>query len=270
MGIANVIPGLSGGTLAVIFNIYTEIIDALNRVFQHPLQTLKRMSYYLIGIFLGVIAAIFLVSSMYKHAPIPTSFLFIGFIFGGVPFLYRSIEIPRLKLKGFLLMGVFFCVIAFMPFLQERQAVFYEGIMGGIVLLLLGAVAAGAMVIPGFSGSMLLMALGHYQNVIELLKNSVRALVTLDFTAFGNHFYLLTMFALGIVLGIVLIAKVIKWVMIHHKNAFFYAVLGMVLASPISVVYFINGSTIGLLDILLGAISLILGIVVSHKLILLK
>ena len=167
-------------------------------------------------------------------------------------------------------MGVFFCVIAFMPFLQERQAVFYEGIMGGIVLLLLGAVAAGAMVIPGFSGSMLLMALGHYQNVIELLKNSVRALVTLDFTAFGNHFYLLTMFALGIVLGIVLIAKAIKWVMIHHKNAFFYAVLGMVLASPISVVYFINGSTIGLLDILLGAISLILGIVVSHKLILLK
>src|SRR5690554_4441436 len=84
MGIANIIPGVSGGTIAVIFRIYDKLIEAINKAFKKPLEALKDTYLLIIGIILGVLIGVFLISYGYEAFPLPTTLIFIGLIFGGI------------------------------------------------------------------------------------------------------------------------------------------------------------------------------------------
>ena len=85
IGIANIIPGFSGGTMAVILNIYERFINGLSNLFSHPLKTLKDIWAILIGIVVGVVISIVAITKLLSLFPIPTVLFFVGLIIGSIP-----------------------------------------------------------------------------------------------------------------------------------------------------------------------------------------
>ena len=100
IGIANVIPGFSGGTMAIIFNVYERIINAFSDVLKHPIKVIKDVWSIALGLVAGIIIAIVGIVKLLELATIPTVMLFVGLIIGSIPFIYLSIkkyEKPKCK-----------------------------------------------------------------------------------------------------------------------------------------------------------------------------
>ena len=85
IGVANIIPGVSGGTMMVSMGIYDKIIGAVNNIFKEWKQSLKTLLPYAIGMLLGIAGLSFCITYFFEHFPLQTAFLFIGLIFGGLP-----------------------------------------------------------------------------------------------------------------------------------------------------------------------------------------
>ena len=157
----------------------------------------------------------------------PTIFAFIGLILGGLGVIFRRVKVKDFKVTGWLLFTVFFALVIVLPLLRAPTAQAASVSFGSILLMvLLGMIASATMVIPGVSGSMVLMLLGYYEAVI----GSLNGLRGGDFSSL----VILGPFAVGIVLGIFLIAKLISALLEKAPTLTFAAILGLVLASPVA------------------------------------
>ncbi len=157
----------------------------------------------------------------------PTIFAFIGLIVGGLGVIFRRVRMKDFKLGGWAVFAAFFALVVVLPLLSIPRAQTASASFGSILLMvLLGAIASATMVIPGVSGSMVLMLLGYYEAVIGSL-NSLRGG---DFSSL----VILAPFGVGIVLGLFLIAKLISTLIEKAPTMTFAAILGLVLGSPIA------------------------------------
>ena len=157
----------------------------------------------------------------------PTIFAFIGLILGGLGVIFRRVRPKDFKAGGWLLFAAFFALVVVLPLLSAPRAQTADASFGNILLMvILGMIASATMVVPGVSGSMILMLLGYYEAVISALNN-LR----------GGEFsslIILAPFAVGIVLGLFLIAKLISMLLEKAPALTFAAILGLVLASPVA------------------------------------
>ena len=119
IGIANVIPGFSGGTMAIIFNVYERIIGAFSDIFKHPIKVIKDVWAIAIGLVVGVIAAIVGIVKLLEVFTIPTIMFFVGLIIGSIPFIYLNVKKYN-KPKYFDFIGLFVAVaiLVILPFIQ--------------------------------------------------------------------------------------------------------------------------------------------------------
>ena len=99
MGIANVIPGLSGGTLAVAIGIYERLINALADALKHPIKALKEVWLILVGIVIGILFSVLGVTYMLEHFEVPSTMLFVGFILGSLPIVIKEVENVKIEKK---------------------------------------------------------------------------------------------------------------------------------------------------------------------------
>lgn len=106
-----------------------------------------------------------------------------------------------------------------------------------VILFFVGVIAAATMVIPGVSGSLVLMILGYYYGIINTIKNFLEALKAMDFDALVNGTLVLAPFGIGILIGIVAIAKLIEYLFNKHSVMTYSAIFGLVMASPIAIFY---------------------------------
>lgn len=157
MGIANIVPGVSGGTMAIIVGIYDKIINAISEVVKHPIKVIKDIWIYIVGIAVGLLIGIVAVSFLLEKAELPTTFLFIGLIVGSIPFMSKRIDEAKIKAKDIVLFIFMILVVVALPFLSLLG--FSTDSTNFILLFLVGMIAAGTMIIPGISGSMVLMTL---------------------------------------------------------------------------------------------------------------
>ena len=157
----------------------------------------------------------------------PTIFAFIGLILGGLGVIFRRVKMKDFKVTGWIVFAVFFALVVVLPLLRAPTAQAAGASFGSLLLMvLLGMVASATMVIPGVSGSMILMLLGYYEAVIGALNN----LRSGDLSSL----VILAPFAVGIVLGLFLIAKLISTLLEKAPALTFAAILGLVLASPVA------------------------------------
>lgn len=271
MGIANIIPGVSGGTLALILGIYEDFIGAISHFFSN----FKKNIYFLAPIAIGILLAIASLSRVidysYKHYPIPTSLFFVGLVIGGIPMLYSKVK-GKKEVKQASSYLIFLLTFALVIFMACSSLIFGEGLkvslsnMGFVnylLLFLVGVIAAATMVIPGVSGSLVLMLLGYYYPVIAVIK---------EFTSLknmGSNILILGVFGIGILLGIVLISKLIEFLFNKYEAKTYFGVLGFIIAStiaiPISAMLNIKVS-FDIIQILIGIIFLVFGYTISYKL----
>lgn len=237
IGLANVIPGVSGGTMMVSMGIYDRIISSINKLFKRFKESIITLLPYLIGMAIAVIAGAFGLKSAFANFPLPTNALFIGLILGSLPFIVKEMKGARIGWQGILIFILFFALVVVLKVIaREGHAEVVLSFGEVIKLIVLGAVASATMIIPGVSGSMLLKTFGYYEVVVtEAIPKLTSSLVRLDWAGVGQSLGILLPFAVGIVIGFFGIAKLIAFLFKRWKGWTYCAILGMVCASPVVV-----------------------------------
>ncbi len=261
LGIANIIPGASGGTIAVITGIFDRLMDNLSNIYKTPLKCIKNLIFIILGIIFGLLCGMFAIEKLIEVAPIPTYFFFSGLIIGGIPFLLKKVKDKPKNSKSWIILVISFVFIIGLTFLTDgTNNEFSFNIVSIIILFVLGSISFMAMVLPGVSGSMIISSLGYYDSVLGLLTNTVSDLASFTFT---TDLILLLSFGLGGIIGIICFAKVIKYLFEKYFVNTFMCILGLVSASSVGVIILAIRSD-GTSLLWLGIITLILGIISGY------
>ncbi|MDQ7087743.1 MAG: DUF368 domain-containing protein [Acidobacteriota bacterium] len=248
IGIANIIPGVSGGTFALILGIFDRLVGAINnlspRTFQVALDALRRRfdsasrqalaaewrrldAGFLVLLGLGAVVAIlscsFLIDYLLKVHYSPTLAFFIGLILPSVSIPWSMMEQRGMRL-GWALPGVA---------LTLGISLVAPGAGGGtdnlLVAFLAGAIAISAMILPGISGSYVLLVMGQYQVMLNKLTGFQRGLADgrIDLGALAWLLSLVT----GLAVGIVLFARLLNYLLDHRRSATMAFLIGLLIGS---------------------------------------
>lgn len=245
LGITNIIPGVSGGTMAVSLGIYDDMIHAITHLRKEWKSSLKVLLPIGISAVLGIALFAFVIEWLLDAYTLYTAFAFVGLILGGLPILVQSFKeslVVEKKSFNFLhvvLFVVFFLIVAWMGVAEVSgggpQTV--ELSAGPLIaLFFVGVVAAAAMVVPGISGSLLMLIFGYYYIVINAINTLNAALTGMDFAVIITNVLFLGTFGVGMLVGIALISKLIDYLFKNHPGYTYASILGLVFASPIAVI----------------------------------
>ena len=261
MGIANIIPGVSGGTLAITMGIYEELIEAISHFFTKLKKNINFLIPIIIGALLSIVIGSKVIGFSLEEYPLPTILFFTGLILGGLPMLYRKIK-GNFKPLNIIIFILTFAIIIGLMFLKSGDSVTFNNmnILGYIMLFIVGMVAAATMIIPGISGSFMLMVMGYYKPIINTIN---------DLTAFNNigtNIAILMPFGIGVLVGIVLIAKLIEFLFKKFEVPTYFGIIGFVLASIIGIFTSTENLSFSILPFIIGIVLFILGFVIAIKL----
>lgn len=266
IGLANIIPGVSGGTMMVSMGIYDTLIYCITHLFKQFKKSLMTLLPFVVGMVaaLAILSNVITWALMDEFAALPTNTLFIGLILGGLPAIFKQIKGSKKRdsILGGILFVLFFALVIFMATLKETQdtgAVISLSVLEVLKLTLMGCIASATMVIPGVSGSMMLMLMGYYYPVIGAIKNLINALVALDGGAILYNVGILLPFGIGVVIGIFAIAKLIEILLVKWKCITYGAILGLVVASPFAILMGLSLPGFNLVQVIVSVLTFILG-----------
>lgn len=338
VGLAVVIPGVSGGSMLLTIGVYEDAVSITSSNKEVRRAAIKKLIPYALGIVLGVCVLSFVITWLLEKFEFLTILAFVGLILGSLPMLIKQV-----RGKGFSIVGLIACIVMIaimvaLPYLNDTSAESFERIMGGdalsisdrivlmpeeagetltvnrtdgevtvyklvspvsglsgykadvfkdgvllenddveeeflfeeatvpawntdgtlalngtdyyvyraqdtlnkgftsaLLALLLGFIAAGTMIIPGISGSMVMLVLGFYHSIMGHLKMFIIAVLTWNTAALGKHFIVLFPFGIGILLGLLLVSKFVKWLLDKHPVPTYYGIIGLMLSSPYAI-----------------------------------
>lgn len=253
-GIANVIPGVSGGTMLVVFGIYDQLTEAISGV-KAIIKNIVFLIFFGLGGGVGILGFASVISFLFQRFNVQTNMYFIGLILGSVPMIYHmgtaEKKVKPLCAVPFLLS---ICAVVGLSVLEQMNIVPAADVVDGfslgmtVKLLICTFVAAVAMIIPGLSGSFVMMLLGVYQTVIGAIQ--IKAL----------NFYVIIPTAVGVLLGVILGAKLISTLIKKYKLMMYSAIMGLVIGS----VYAILPADFGFnLQTGFGFVALLFGVLTS-------
>ena len=229
LGIANVIPGVSGGTMAVSMGLYELILSSIGNFFKDIKGNFIKLLPIILGILVAIVSTSKLVTYALTNYKAQTLCLFIGLIFGGVSLIMKKIKGKGSKINYLIFFIVFFFVIS-LNFLKTgliEISFTNMGIIDYLLLLLMGFIASSAMVIPGISGSFILMVLGYYDKIIYTISTIT------NFSKLGSNLLILVPFGIGVIIGIVFMAKLITNLIKKYETKTYFAIMGFVLSSVV-------------------------------------
>lgn len=248
IGAANVIPGVSGGTIAVILNAYEDLLTLTSLDIKKIRRRLVPLLCLCFGILLGVVTFSKLVTAAYKHYPVYTNFFFVGIILASLPDLFRLVKgstIDNAPEKPFklcftsLVAGVVACAVMVALFIAKQNFVTTQDITMNltftqcILLFLVGVIAAIAMLMPGISGSFLLLLLGYYNPVMHGIANL--------------EIPVIACFGCGLLSGLVIGSRMLLRILKNSGQATYAGIFGLVLGSLLHIFPFAKQSPLGYL-----------------------
>ena len=241
MGLANLVPGISGGTMLLAAGIYPAFIDSLSKVTRLKFEMRSLIVLGLVGLAAGL--GVLLFAGSLKTLVIEQRWimysLFIGLTLGGVPVVWRMVTRTGA--------GLFVpAVLAFaaMAALAYGQAVGFVGSGGSnfVSFLLAGLAGASAMILPGLSGGYLLLLMGQYVPILGAVHDFKDALSARDFSAaMDPAMSVLLPVGIGVVLGIVLVGNLLKWLFSNFQTATLGVLLGLLIGSTVGLFPFQQG-----------------------------
>lgn len=269
IGIANIIPGVSGGTMMVAMGIYDKLIHSIT----HLKKEFKESMKFLIPVFVGVGIAIVVVARILEACfamfPIQTNLLFCGLIVGSLPFIFKHVKGKSISAGMIISFLVFFGIVILMAFMGENEGNAADvsfSLINVIKLFGVGVVAAATMVVPGVSGSMMLMILGYYNTILECINDTVAAAAELNMPVIMENVMILVPFGIGVVVGIFLIAKIIEFIFQKAETHAYWAIIGLIMASPIAILWKTDWSGFSLIALLTGVVTFAIGWFIASKL----
>ena len=231
VGIANIIPGVSGGTMLVIFNLFDKLTYAVSDVFKRNTTTRKDSIKFLVkvlfGCAFGIIVFAKILGYTLENFEAETIFCFMGLILFSVPFIVKD----ELKNERFNIVGFIFGVLIILglQYLQKNtlsnNVDTQMNVMHFIIMILLGIIGGATMIFPGISGSMVLLVLGKY----ELIRSYIDNLTSFDKEAIISLCFL----GIGVIIGIVGSSKITNYLLRKHKGTTISVILGFIISSAL-------------------------------------
>jgi putative membrane protein len=238
VGVANIIPGVSGGTMMVIVGIFDRLMESVNNIFkfknENRLKDIWFLAQVLIGVFIGLIAFAKVIEWLFGHYEVQTMFWFVGLILFSIPALLKR-ELKDNKISPifvFIGMVVIFSTVLLAPDKSEVIISKFPEVTAIhlIIMVLVGIISGATMLLPGVSGSMVMLIIGQYY----LFKSYVANVTSFDMKI------MIPLIALGfgIALGVLISAKLITYFLGHHRSTTVSLILGLIIASAIAMVPF--------------------------------
>ena len=268
IGLANIIPGVSGGTMMVSMGIYDTLIHCITHLFKEFKKSILTLLPYAVGMVLAIGGLSFALKWAFAVYPLPTNTLFIGLILGGLPAILRQVKGKKKGAVGAVLFVVFFALIIVMQIFQSEHVATITLSFGEIIkLFMLGAVASATMVIPGVSGSMILKLLGYYEPVVTVaIPGLISGLAHGEWAAVGANVGILLPFGLGIVVGIFAIAKLIEVLLARWEGQTYCAILGLVTASPVAILMATEMVNLSWTTLIISLLTFAIGFYIAWRL----
>lgn len=227
IGVAFIIPGFSGGSVAAILGIYERLIEAIAGLFKNLKDSLKTLLPIGLGMVLGALALLFPLSFALSRWPLPTVALFVGLAIGGVPSITSKIpgKMTKTNYISLILPTIFALLLCFLPVGADVN-LFGLTPGGYAVLFLVGVLGSSALVIPGISGSMILLILGYYNPIVRMITDHL-----LQWRDLGSCIAVLLCCALGIAVGFMLISVIMKILLKKYHRGTYFAIVGFIVGS---------------------------------------
>jgi putative membrane protein len=235
-GITNVIPGVSTGTMMVVFGCYDIVCGALALDFKHIRKHILFLLPFGFGAVAGLGGAVYAIAGFIERHPIPTYLFFIGLIIGSLPMIWKKLKAGRDFKKpevryALLVPGIIALAIILELTLQTGEApeaaetAVQLTLLYGLRLFFGSVVAAAALIIPGISGAFILLLFGIYPVITGAARNLIGG------GAVMTDFIILLIAGSGIILGVVFGARLIKWLLERHHTMVYSIIAGLMLGS---------------------------------------
>lgn len=263
-GLANVIPGVSGGTMAVVFGVYERLIGILSDPIKGIRKEWKFILVFGVGAVIGILAFGKLMNWLLERYPSQSAMFFVGVILGSLPMLFKSsfVRDGKARVTAGTLIAFLVGFAIMIPMIaagntDEAKAAAKAGAALGsvnvgqaLLMVLYGVIASCTMIIPGISGSFVMLLLGVYGKIIA-------AVAALTSSNLMSAAILLIPFGIGVVLGLVFCSKLIKFLLKKYPNITYAAIFGFVVGS-IGCVFpgFKNIDLIGVIALIAGVVVL--------------
>lgn len=225
MGAADVVPGVSGGTIAFISGIYEELLNSISSFNFGLINTLRKegikkvwekingsfLTALFVGIFISIISLAKLIENILESHPILIWSFFFGLVFASIIYIGKQITKWSLGSVIFLILGVIlaYYITTLNPMVSENSSPWF--------LFIAGMIAICAMILPGISGSFILVLLGAYKPVLNALN-------TRDISS-------IIIFMFGAVVGLLTFSRILKWLFYKHKNLTLATLTGFITGS---------------------------------------
>lgn len=261
MGTSDLVPGVSGGTIALLLGIYNDFIRSISGIFSKRFwESLK----FLIPIVLGMLIAIGslskLINFLLNTHPIPTLFFFVGLILGIIPYLLKTSRFKQtFTAKQYMLVVLGIVIIVVITLLNNGNKHAGETLTFSTSLFIkyfiAGVCASSAMLLPGISGSFMLLVFGAYGTIMYAIS---------EFLSFNfNAVPILLTVGLGIIAGFLLSSKAIQYFLNYHTSLTYALIIGFVVGSLYAV---FPGLPTSIFMWFISALTLIIGFFISYKL----
>lgn len=269
IGLANVIPGVSGGTMMVSMGIYDKLIHCITHLFSEFKKSLQFLIPIFIGIGIAVVVVPFGIEFLFANYPFQTNLLFIGLIIGGLPAVWKKVKGSPVRVGHIIACILFFALVAGLAMVGETEgdaADLSFSLISVVKLFGVGIVASATMVIPGVSGSMMLLLLGYYHPVLETITNFIKAVLSFDINGILAGMGVLIPFGIGVVVGIFAIAKLIEVIFVKFPLYAYWAIIGLIVSSPVAILLVGGIGAITAVSVITGIVALGIGFVIALKL----
>ena len=227
IGVAFIIPGFSGGSVAAILGIYEKLVGAIADIFKDFKRSILTLLPILIGMACGIVALLFPLEWALEAYPIPTVCIFVGLAIGGLPSVTDKLRgrIKATNIIAFIIPLVAAFSLSFLPIGSEID-LFSLNPGGYVLLFLVGMVGSAALVVPGISGSMLLLIFGYYNPIVSMVTDNL-----LRGENVGLSISVLATAGVGMIVGFVLISMIMKRLLAACPRGTYFAILGFILGA---------------------------------------
>ena len=243
MALADSVPGVSGGTIAFILGFYDKFINSLNSLVstksnkEEKLESLKFLIKIGIGWAVGMVLAVLFISSVFTTHIYKISSLFLGFIIFSLPLIFREEKAEIVgKYKNIIFAVIGILLVAAITYFNPATSggtgtnLSLDNLNIGLIayVFVVGAIAICAMILPGISGSTLLLIFGIYAPIMTAVKSVIK----FDF----SYLPIVIVFGLGVITGIVSIIRLLRYLLANHRSKVIYTIIGLMIGSLYAVV----------------------------------
>lgn len=255
--------------MMVSMGIYDKLIHCITHLFSEFKKSLRFLVPIFIGIGIAAVVVPFGIEFLFANYPFQTNLLFIGLIIGGLPAVWKKVKGSSVRVGHIIACILFFALVAGLALVGETEgnaADLSFSLISVIKLFGVGIVASATMVIPGVSGSMMLLLMGYYHPILETITNFIKAALAFDMNGILAGMGVLIPFGIGVVVGIFAIAKLIEIIFVKFPLYAYWAIIGLIISSPVAILVVGGIGTVTVFSVITGVAALGIGFVIALKL----